>query len=227
MSPLNAPEDSGRTSCATRTSLSACWRCRRVLRKGRRTTRSPATSFGVSLLPMRILLGTVTSSEEPGRMSTPARSRVSGAAGDTRSSSSRRNARRSSTTSAARRRLPSTSGSAAARVRHGSVRGARAEVPPGLQRGRATRVRRSERGCASRAAAGRSRVHQPRADGRARRSGQRRALSRQGTRLRARGPTARAPRVGRVGEGNSCARGRDLRWLRAHSRSARRRGWPR
>ena len=37
---------------------------------------------------------------------------------------------------------------------------------------------------------------------------------------------ARAPRVGRVGEGNSCARGRDLRWLRAHSRSARRRGWP-
>ena len=40
-------------------------------------------------------------------MSTPARSRVSGVAGDTRSSSSRRNARRSSTTSAARRRLPS------------------------------------------------------------------------------------------------------------------------
>ena len=28
VSPLNAPEDSGRTSCATRTSLSACWRCR-------------------------------------------------------------------------------------------------------------------------------------------------------------------------------------------------------
>ena len=38
VSPLNAPEDSGRTSCATRTSLSACWRCRRVLRKGSPTT---------------------------------------------------------------------------------------------------------------------------------------------------------------------------------------------
>src|SRR5258705_13426648 len=38
VSPLNAPEDSGRTSCATRTSLSACWRCRRGLgRKAART----------------------------------------------------------------------------------------------------------------------------------------------------------------------------------------------
>ena len=117
-----------------------------------------------------------------------------------------------------------SSGRPAARVRHGPLRGARSEVPPGLHRGRATRVRRCERGCASRAAAGRPRVRQPRADGRARRSGERRAVSRQGTRLRARVLDARAPRAGRVGERNSRARGRDLRRLGAHSRGARRRG---
>ena len=67
-------------------------------------------------------------------MSTPARSRVSGAAGDTRSSSSRRNARRSG---------PDLGGAQAVAVDLpgrllpvfvvGSVQGARAEVPPGLQ----------------------------------------------------------------------------------------------
>ena len=74
--------------------------------------------------------------------------------------------------------------------------GLKPQLPPGLQRARATRVRRSERGCASRVAAGRSRVHQPRADGRARRSGQRRPLSREGTRVRTRYSMPGCPELG-------------------------------
>ena len=98
-------------------------------------------------------------------MSTPARSRVSGAAEDTRSSSSRRNARRNRTTSAARRRLPSI-------FRVGCCPCSSWIGTRGWSRSSSRASARPSDGCTLKrtrlrfgVAAGRSRVHQPRADG--------------------------------------------------------------
>ena len=126
---------------------------------------------------------------------------------------------------AGRERRPS--GRTAARVRDGPLRRARAEVPAGLHRRREARVRRRERGDAARAAPGRPRVHEPRADGRSGRRRERRAVPRQGARLRARVLDARPPRARALGSRGARRRRRDVRRLRAHPRGARRRRRPR
>ena len=160
-------------------------------------------------------------------MSTPARSRVSGAAADTRSSSSRRNAPRSSTTSPARRRLPSI-------FRVGCCPCSSWIGTEGLEPKFLQDFSEAERRAYVEANSAALRALLP-ADlvftNHVLMGGPVGAASGAPFRVKAHGSElevldARAPRVGRVGEGNSCARGRDLRWLRAHSRSARRRGWP-
>ena len=96
----------------------------------------------------------------------------------------------------------------AASLRHGPLRGPQPEVPAGLHRGRASCLRRGERGGAARAPAGRPRVREPRADGRpgrlrraVRRSASRRTAPSSSTRCaaarsseRGRGRRSRGPR---------------------------------
>jgi len=93
------------------------------------------------MLPMPHLALARLPPRRTGRMSTPARSRVSGAAGDHEgSSSSRRNAPGQYDLGGAQAVARSIFRVDCCPVRHGSVRGARAEVPPGLQRGRSRRA---------------------------------------------------------------------------------------